>query len=103
MRTFLETLRHVVDLLMQVVGVVVDALEDGARKVARAAARAVRWLGEAVVGSVPRPRFALLVVPPALRAPDEARSLGAALVRYEQLIGWRLNGAPTSESHVRAA
>lgn len=97
MRTFLETLKRFVNLLMQVAGVVVDALRSGARKVVRAVVRAVCWLGESTIGRAPS--WNLVLVPSTSRDPG-AR---ASLARYEQLLGWRLHGAPTSKAHELAA
>lgn len=99
MRTFLETLKRVVDLLMQVAGVVVDALRSGARNGVRAAVRAVSWLGESILGRPTRWNLVPVLVPPTVREP----AVRAALARYEQLLGWRLHGAPTSEAHELAA
>ncbi len=99
MRTFLETLKRFVNLLMQVAGVVVDALRSGARKAVRAVVRAVCWLGESTIERAPSWSLVPVLVPSTSRDPG-AR---ASLARYEQLLGWRLHGAPTSKAHELAA
>lgn len=63
MRTFLETLKRVVDLLLQVAGVVVCALQRGAREGIRVVARAARWLGDVVAGPSTRWSLAFAVAP----------------------------------------
>ena len=101
MTFILEALKRVVDLLLQVAGAVVWTLRTGARKVVRAARQAMRWCGEAARNLTPncKPLFGQNL----LRAPSPALRGAATVARHERLIGWRLNGAPTGESHVVAA
>ena len=94
MRTLLEFLQRIASLLVQAASALGLAMLNVAR---RGACADLKGRGAW------SPLCATLVRPCALRTPDRTACLQAALVRYEQLLGWRHGGAPTSEAHVLAA
>ncbi len=104
MPRILDRLKLVVDLLLRVAGLVVDALRACGKRSARAVRQALAWFRDAVgAGAREACKRTLVLAATALRKPVEAVRLRAVLVRFEQLIGWRLGGASMSESHVSAA
>lgn len=104
MRTLLDFLKLLANLLLQVTGRAIERLRSGFRKAASQVRRALgRVRDVARSGREPLWNLYLLVKPSWSRVCHERRAMQAALVRFEQLVGWRLGGVSTGESHVLAA
>ncbi len=104
MRSILYFLKMLADLLLQVAGRAMERLRASGRKTSRCVQQAIGWVVGAISGGCERLwKLDLRACVQWVRVREEQRALQAALVRFEQLVGWRLGGAQMSESHVLAA
>lgn len=107
MRHLLDALKCMIGLLLRAAGGFVEWARPTAKKAARAAGGALRWITAVAFGAHgERARWSLkLLLAPTIRlaASEHAPEPGKAR-RLFQLLGWRLHGGGSrGEAHVKAA